>query len=64
MAMYFIASLRNGMLRDIRNKIYEKITELPIAFFSEKKKGDTISRITSDVQEIQSSFLSMLRNVH
>ncbi|MDT0295364.1 ABC transporter ATP-binding protein [Mesonia ostreae] len=60
MAMYFIASLRNGMLRDIRNKIYEKITELPIAFFSEKKKGDTISRITSDVQEIQSSFLSML----
>jgi len=60
MAMFFIASLRNGMLKDIRNKIYEKITELPISFFSEKKKGDVISRITSDVQEIQSSFLSML----
>ncbi|MDN3593849.1 ABC transporter ATP-binding protein [Zunongwangia endophytica] len=60
MAMYFIASLRNGMLRDIRNRIYEKITELPVSFFSEKRKGDTISRITSDVQEIQSSFLSML----
>ncbi|WBL27149.1 ABC transporter ATP-binding protein [Zunongwangia sp. HGR-M22] len=60
MAMYFIASLRNGMLRDIRNRIYDKITELPISFFSEKRKGDTISRITSDVQEIQSSFLSML----
>jgi len=60
LAMYFIASLRNGMLKDIRNKIYEKITELPISFFSEKKKGDVISRITSDVQEIQSSFLSML----
>jgi len=60
LAMFFIASLRNGMLKDIRNKIYEKITELPISFFSEKRKGDMISRITSDVQEIQSSFLSML----
>ncbi len=60
MALYFIASLRNGMLKDIRNKIYDKIVELPISFFSEKKKGDFISRITSDVQVIQSSFLSML----
>ncbi|MDT0690221.1 ABC transporter ATP-binding protein [Salegentibacter sp. F188] len=60
LAMYFIANLRNGMLRDIRNKIYSKIVELPISFFSEKRKGDFISRITSDVQEIQSSFLSML----
>ena len=60
LAMYFIATLRNGMLRDIRNRIYDKITELPVSFFSEKRKGDTISRITSDVQEIQSSFLSML----
>ncbi|MDT0686729.1 ABC transporter ATP-binding protein [Autumnicola psychrophila] len=60
LAMYFIANLRNGMLRDIRNKIYYKIIELPISFFSEKRKGDLISRITSDVQEIQSSFLSML----
>ncbi|WP_417886809.1 ABC transporter ATP-binding protein [Zunongwangia sp.] len=60
LAMYFIASLRNGMLRDIRDKIYNKIIELPISFFSEKRKGDIISRITSDVQEIQSSFLSML----
>ena len=60
LAMYFIANLRNGMLRDIRNKIYYKIVELPISFFSEKRKGDLISRITSDVQEIQSSFLSML----
>ncbi|MDT0651633.1 ABC transporter ATP-binding protein [Autumnicola edwardsiae] len=60
LAMYFIANVRNGMLRDIRNKIYYKIVELPISFFSEKRKGDFISRITSDVQEIQSSFLSML----
>ncbi|WP_121665729.1 ABC transporter ATP-binding protein [Mesonia aquimarina] len=59
-ALYFIASLRNGMLKDIRNRIYDKIVELPVSFFSEKKKGDFISRITSDVQVIQSSFLSML----
>ena len=60
LAMYFIATLRNGMLKDIRDKIYLKITELPVSYFSEKRKGDIISRITSDVQEIQSSFLSML----
>ncbi len=60
LAMFFIANLRNGMLKDIRNRIYDKIVELPISFFSEKRKGDFISRITSDVQEIQSSFLSML----
>ncbi|WP_037314979.1 ABC transporter ATP-binding protein [Salegentibacter sp. Hel_I_6] len=60
LALYFIASLRNGMLKDIRNRIYDKIVDLPISFFSEKRKGDFISRITSDVQEIQTSFLSML----
>ncbi|ADF52354.1 lipid A export ATP-binding/permease protein [Zunongwangia profunda SM-A87] len=60
LAMYFIATLRNGMLKDIRDKIYDKIVELPVSYFSEKRKGDIISRITSDVQEIQSSFLSML----
>lgn len=59
-ALYFIASLRNGMLKDIRDSIYGKITELPISYFSEKRKGDFISRITSDVQVIQTSFLSML----
>lgn len=60
LAKYFIASLQNGMLRDIRYKIYEKITELPVSFFTEKKKGDFMSRITSDVQVIQTSFLKML----
>ncbi|WP_372973746.1 ABC transporter ATP-binding protein [Muriicola sp.] len=60
LAMYFITFLRNGVLRDIRNKMYRKITELPIAFYSEKRKGDVIARITSDVLEIQHSFLSIL----
>lgn len=60
LAMYFITFLRNGVLKDIRNKMYEKITDLPISFYSEKKKGDVIARITSDVLEIQHSFLSVL----
>jgi subfamily B ATP-binding cassette protein MsbA len=60
LAMYFITFLRNGVLKDIRDKMYEKITELPISFYSEKKKGDVIARITSDVLEIQHSFLSVL----
>ena len=60
LAMYFITFLRNGVLKDIRNKMYEKIVHLPISYFSEKRKGDTIARITSDVLEIQHSFLSIL----
>ena len=60
LARYFITFLRNGVLKDIRNAMYEKIVELPLSFFSEKKKGDVIARITSDVLEIQHSFLSIL----
>ncbi len=60
LAMYFITFLRNGVLKDIRNKMYRKITELPISYYSEKRKGDVIARITSDVLEIQHSFLSVL----
>ena len=60
LAMYFITFLRNGVLKDIRNGMYQKITELPISYYSEKRKGDVIARITSDVLEIQHSFLSIL----
>ena len=60
LAMYFITFLRNGVLKDIRNKMYAKIVDLPISYFSEKRKGDVIARITSDVLEIQHSFLSIL----
>ena len=59
-AMFFITFLRNGMLRDMRNAMYKKVIDLPLAFFSEKRKGDTISRITSDVTEVQNSLLSLL----
>ena len=60
LAMYFITFLRNGVLKDLRNAVYMKITNLPIAFFSEKRKGDTMARISTDVLEIQTSFLSIL----
>lgn len=60
LAMYFITFLRNGVLRDIRDRMYKKIVDLPISYYSEKRKGDVIARITSDVLEIQHSFLSIL----
>ena len=60
LALFFITFLRNGILKDIRNAMYKKTLELPLAFFSEKRKGDTISRISGDVNEVQSSFLSIL----
>ncbi|MCX2681562.1 ABC transporter ATP-binding protein [Galbibacter sp. EGI 63066] len=60
LAMYFITFLRNGVLKDVRNAMYKKVVELPISYYSEKRKGDVIARITSDVLEIQHSFLSIL----
>lgn len=60
LAMYFIAFLRNGILRDIRNDLYSKIVNLPISYYSEKRKGDVIARTSSDVLQIQNSFLSIL----
>jgi len=60
LAMYFITFLRNGVLKDLRNALYKKTIELPLSHYSEKRKGDTIARITSDVLEIQHSFLSIL----
>jgi len=60
LAMYFITFLRNGVLKDIRNELYEKTIGLPLAYFSEKRKGDIMARIGTDVLEIQHSFLSIL----
>ncbi len=60
LGMYFIAYLRNGVLRDIRNDLYAKIIHFPISFYSEKRKGDVIARTSADVLQIQNSFLSIL----
>lgn len=57
---FFLAYLRNGILKDIRNELYSKTIELPISYFSEKRKGDIIARISADVNEIQNSLLAIL----
>ena len=59
-AIIFISLLRNGILRDLRNMMYKKIISLPISYFSEKRKGDIIARITTDIAEFQNSYLSIL----
>ena len=63
LALYFITFLRNGILKDLRNSLFKKITTLPIHYFNEKRKGDLMAKITSDVSEIQSSYLSILELV-
>ena len=62
---YFLSSatiipIRTGIVRDIRNQLYRKITSLPLGFFSEERKGDIIARMSGDVQEIESSIMSSL----
>ena len=59
-ALFFITFLRNGILKDIRIALYNKITSLSIAHFTEKRKGDFMSRVSNDVTEIQYSFLSII----
>jgi len=63
LASYVLAYLRNGVVKDLRDKLYHKIIELPLAYFSEKKKGDIIARMTSDVQEVENSFLTSLETI-
>ena len=60
LALYFVTFLRNGVLRDMRDAIYSKVIALPISFYSEKKKGDIIARISGDVDEVKNSLLSVL----
>lgn len=62
---YFLSSatiipIRTGVVRDIRNQIYRKITALPIGFFTEERKGDIIARMSGDVQEVENSIMSSL----
>ena len=62
---YFLSSatiipIRTGVVRDIRDQLYRKITSLPLGFFSEERKGDIIARMSGDVQEVESSIMSSL----
>jgi ATP-binding cassette, subfamily B, bacterial MsbA len=60
LASYAIVTLRTGVIRDIRDKIYKKTVSLPIGFFTEEKKGDILARITGDVSEVEASIMSSL----
>ena len=60
MAFFTMIPIRTGVVRDIRNQINRKITELPLAFFSEERKGDIIARVSGDVNEIETSIMSSL----
>ena len=63
LASYVITFLRTGIVKDLRDKLYRKIVELPIAYFTEKRKGDIIARMTSDVQEVESSILTSIETI-
>ncbi|MCF8367234.1 MAG: ABC transporter ATP-binding protein/permease [Bacteroidales bacterium] len=60
LAMFFLSPLRNGVVQDIRNDIYKRILILPLAYFSEQRKGDIMSRITNDVMNIEWSIMQSL----
>ncbi len=63
LAAYLQAPVRTYMLRDIRNKLFDKILQLPLSYFSNERKGDLMSRMTSDVQEIEASVISSIEMI-
>ncbi len=63
LAMFFLAPLRNGVVKDLRNDIYRRILVLPLAYFSEQRKGDIMSRITNDVMNIEWSIMQSLEMI-
>ncbi len=63
MAMYFLSPIRNGVVRDIRNKIFDKSLDLSLSFYSEERKGDLMSLMTTDVNEIEWSIMSSLEMI-
>ncbi len=60
---FFIAPLRNGVTRDLRNEMHSKVLALPLGYFSEKRKGDVISRMTADLKEIENSILATVESL-
>ncbi len=60
LSSYFIIPLRSGIVRDIRNFVYDKITALPIGFFTVERKGDVMARMSGDVAEIENSIMASL----
>jgi len=60
LASNHLMHLKNGVLKDLRNKMYHKIIDLPVSYYSEKRKGDIMARMLGDVGEVQNSFFSIL----
>lgn len=60
LAMYVLANVRNGVVKDLRNNVHEKLMRLPLSYYSNERKGDIISRITTDATEVEWSVMSSL----
>ena len=60
LANYFMVPIRTGVLRDLRKQLYDKILSLPMGYFTEARRGDVISRMTNDVNEVEASIMSAL----
>ena len=60
LANYFMVPIRTGVLRDLRQQLYDKILSLPMGYFTEARRGDIISRMTNDVNEVEASIMSAL----
>jgi len=63
LALFFMAPVRNGVVRDVRNQVFDKVLRLPLSYFSDERKGDLMSRATADVQEIEFSVLGVIEVV-
>lgn len=63
LSMFFMAPLRNGIVRDLRKQLFDQVLVLPLSYFSEERKGDLMSRMTSDVHEVQWSILNVLEAI-
>ncbi len=60
LALYYLAPIRSGVVQDIRNDLYRKVVDLPLGYYNEEKKGDIISKMTNDVNEIEVSVIRSL----
>ncbi len=63
LSLYFLAPVRNGIVRDLRNKLVGKMLDLPLSYFTESRKGDLMSRISADVQEVEWSIVGVVESV-
>ena len=63
LSLYFLSPVRQGIIYDLRNRVFDKLVYLPLSYFSDERKGDLMSRMTSDVQEVEWSILQVLEAV-